>query len=159
LPVFDKDTGNLIQFDVGEPLQEDMPGIMGGIIPAGSYPPDSLRGMLATQESVDNQVSLLEEVYNQNIEIEAKTGTGDFEGLSPYEVSKLKKIKQGQFMDILSLKVSEEEGKREVEILKTEDGRITITLPRRPEVSEDMLDVEQGGGFMLRQKQVLEGSK
>jgi len=158
IPVFDKN-GNALQFDVGEPLQEDMPGIMGGMIPAGSYPPDSLRGMLATQESVDNQVSLLEEIYNQNIEIEAKTKTGDFEGLSPYEVSRLKKIKQGQFMDILSLKVSEEDGKREVEILKTEDGRITITLPRRPEVSEDMLDVEQGGGFMLRQKQVLEGSK
>ena len=62
-------------------------------------------------------------------------------------------------MDILSLKVSEEDGKREVEILKTEDGRITITIPRRPEVSGDMLDVEQGGGFMLRQKQVLEGSE
>ena len=156
IPVFDKN-GNALQFDVGEPLQEDMPGIMGGIIPAGSYPPDSLRGMLANKKAVDNQVSLLQDVYNQNIEIEAKTGTGDFEGLTPYEVSKLKKIKQGQFMDILSLKVSERGGKREVEILKTEDGKITITLPKRPEVSENMLDVEQGGGFMLRQKQMLEG--
>ena len=81
--------GKFVEFFIGKPYPEDTPVFM-GTAPAGSFPADSLRGMLSSQESVDKVLKTNIMIKKQNIEIESRTESGRFEGLNRRDARRLK---------------------------------------------------------------------
>lgn len=68
-------------YEVGEPYQQDIVGL-DFVIPAGSYPPNSLRGLVATEEASARRQALRLAVGDRNIELDKANKTGAFEGVT-----------------------------------------------------------------------------